>query len=311
MGFRILACLILLAGSTGFLSPAAAQERRDGSRQLPLRVMLIPADGGTEDGTLADFRSLFHAITQTTGLQFDLRVGQSYGAVVEGMSNNLAEIAFLGPVTFLQAKARGGAELLAVAVEGGESVYYAGIFVSADSEIRDIQDLRGKRIAFGDINSTSSFIYPVSMLMEAGINPARDLETIRMTGNHANSIAALVQGQVDAACLAFDSFERAVRVGTIRAQDVRLLARSHPIPYPPLAVHSDLPESLKERLREAIHNVHTAPGIRPEMLRGYAQKQVDRYDARFSEKEFIEALRPATVVTDEIRTEILRKASAR
>src|ERR1700760_1555932 len=73
----------------------------------PLRVVLIPADGGTEDGTRADYAPTFEAVTRTTGLQFDIKVAQSYAAVVEAMCNHSADIAFVGPVTYIQAHARG------------------------------------------------------------------------------------------------------------------------------------------------------------------------------------------------------------
>lgn len=92
---RLAATLALTAAA---LAPAAGQVVADGSKAHPLRVLLIPADGGTESGTKADYAPVFNAISRTTGLQFDLKVGQSYGAVVEGMCNQLADIAFFGPV---------------------------------------------------------------------------------------------------------------------------------------------------------------------------------------------------------------------
>lgn len=99
---------------------------RDGSAERPLLVMLIPADGGTEDGTKKDFLPLFDAVTRTKGVHFDVRVGQSYGAVVEAMASDQVDVGFFGAVSYLQAKKRAGAELLAVSVENGSSVYYWG-----------------------------------------------------------------------------------------------------------------------------------------------------------------------------------------
>lgn len=273
--------------------------------------MLIPADGGTEDGTRADYQPIFNAITEMTGLHFELRVGQSYGAVIEGMSNRLADIAFLGPVSYVETRSRGAAELLAVAVENGESIYYAGIFVSADSDLTTFEDLKGKRVAFGDINSASSFTFQLSMMIENGLDPARDFSAVRLTGSHANAIAALGQGHVDAACLSFDSYERAVRSGSINPRTVRVLARSQPIPYPPLAMHPELPNHLKDALRKALDNVHTSPRIQPEMIRGYGGKRVDRYDANFPEEHFTSMANSLSMVTDELKGEILRKAAER
>jgi hypothetical protein len=42
---------------------AAETWPRDGSKEKPLMVMLIPADGGTEEGTIKDFQPVFNANT--------------------------------------------------------------------------------------------------------------------------------------------------------------------------------------------------------------------------------------------------------
>ncbi|HEY3595536.1 MAG TPA: hypothetical protein VGL13_16725, partial [Polyangiaceae bacterium] len=60
------------AGSGDSASKPAASSTakwpRDGSAEKPLQVVLIPADGGTEEGTKSDFLPLFNAITKTQGL---------------------------------------------------------------------------------------------------------------------------------------------------------------------------------------------------------------------------------------------------
>lgn len=291
--------------------PAAAQTVADGSREHPLRVLLIPADGGTESGTKADYAPVFNAVSRATGLNFDLKVGQSYGAVVEGMCNQLADIAFFGPVSYVQAHKRGCAQLLAVGVEKGASVYYAGMFAKADAPIATIADVKGRRVAFGDVNSASSFTFQVAMLLDAGIDPARDLAAIRMTGSHASSLAALVQGQVDVASLSFDSYEKAVKQGAVDPKTIKVVARSMAIPYPPLALNARLPEAMKARLKEAFQTVNKAPGVTPEMIRGYGGARIDGYDTRFSEDEFNVAAEKLGLLTDDLKGRILAKAAER
>jgi phosphonate transport system substrate-binding protein len=112
--------LALIALGMTFLSQLSAQEL--GSKERPLRVMLVPADGGTEDGTLADFKPMFNSLSKTTGLHFDMKVGQSYAALITAMVNQQADIAWFGAVSYLEAKKRGGAELLSLSVKKGESV---------------------------------------------------------------------------------------------------------------------------------------------------------------------------------------------
>jgi len=290
---------------------SSAQSIPDGSKARPLRVMLVPADGGTEDGTKADFLPVFNAVSRVTGLNFDIKVGQSYGAVVEGMANGLADIGFFGPVTYLQAKERGGAELLAVGVEKGQSVYYSALFVRANSPIKTITGLKAKRVSFGDVNSTSSFAFPVAMLIAAGVDPARDLGGVVMAGSHANSLKALQEGHVDAAAASFDSFEKAVAQGAIKADELRVLAKSDPIPYPPLAMHPKLPPDLKAKLKKAFHTVHTAPGVNRDMIRGYGGAKLDRYDAEYPEEKMAAALAKLSKVNDDVKGRMLQRASQR
>jgi phosphonate transport system substrate-binding protein len=296
-----LLALFLILG--GVVAQAAAPQT--------LRVILIPADGGTEDGTRADYQPIFGAVSRMTGLKFDIRVGQSYSAVVEAMCNGSADIAFVGSVTYVQARRRNCAELLAVAVEKGQSIYYAGVFTLAKSPIRSLKDLKGRRVAFGDVNSASSFVFPMTMIMEAGLDPVRDLAAVRLTGSHAGSLAALVQGQVDAAALSFDSFDKAVAQGAVDPRTIRVVARSVAIPYPPIVMNSRLPAPLKARLKSAFATVAAAPGVTPDMIRGYGGAKVERYDTTLPPARFDIAAVKMARLTDQLKGELLAKAAQR
>jgi len=298
MFIRLLILALLLPAAT-----FAAEKQR------ALEVVLIPADGGTEEGTRADFAPVFNAVARITGLQFTLRVGQSYNAVVEAMCNRSADVAFLGPVAYVQAHERGCAELLAVAIENGKSVYYAGIFARAGGPIAKIGDLKGHSIAFGDINSASSFVFPMAMILDAKLDPIRDLGAVRLTGSHANSLAALTQGQVEAASLSFESFEKAVNQGAANSKELKVVARSVAIPNPPIAMGTHLSPELKAKLKAAFAGLATAPGVTPEMIRGYGGRKVEGYDANFPEAQFSVPAKMMETINDALKGEILKKAS--
>ncbi|MBE0454771.1 MAG: phosphate/phosphite/phosphonate ABC transporter substrate-binding protein [Roseovarius sp.] len=297
------------ATATAMSITAVMAQQADGSASSPYRVMLVPADGGTEDGTRADFKPVFDAVTQATGVHFDIKVGQTYATVIEAICSDVIEIAWFGPASYLPAKERGCAELLAVDVNKGASVYYSGIYAHKNSGIATVADLKGREMAFGDANSTSSFVYPVAMIVAAGLDPVNDLGTIRITGSHANSLKALAEGQVEAAAASFDSFEKAINGGTISAADFVVVGKSDPIPNPPLAMSIKLPADVKDKLRAALNTVHEAPGVTPEMIRGYGGKQVDRYDASISEEMMAPALVTLSGVSGDLRAAIIEKAS--
>ncbi len=304
----LLKTLVVATAATFISITGALAQQADGSAANPYRVMLVPADGGTEDGTKADFKPVFDAVTQTTGIHFDIKVGQTYATVIEAICSDVVEIAWFGAASYLPAQQRGCAELLAVDVHHGSSTYFSGIYARKDSGIAAVADLKGHSMAFGDANSTSSFVYPVAMIVTAGLDPVNDLSAIRMTGSHANSLKAMAEGQVDAAAASFDSFEKAINAGEISADDFVVVGKSDPIPNPPLAMSTDLPAEMKAALRAAFNTVHEAAGVTPEMIRGYGGKQVDRYDANITDDMLAPALVVLSGVSGDLRDAIIAKA---
>lgn len=282
-----------------------------GTAQQRVRVLLIPADGGTASGTIADYRPLFASLTRITGLRFELTVTQSYSAAVEGICAGAADMAFVGPAAYLQARNRKCAELLATGVKNGQSLYYAAVFVQEDSPIRSLAELRGKRMAFGDINSTSSFLMPVAMLIDAGLDPARDLAAVRLTGSHPNSLGALLQGRVDAAALSLDSYDRALRAGVPGAERLRVLARSDPMPYPPFIASTRLDPAIRNRLRHGFGELSQNTANRPQRIPGYAGSSIDGYSTIQSDRAFDVMAARIARVGPTVKAAMLRRAAER
>lgn len=294
--------------ATMLSSAAFAVNMPDGSKDHPLRVMMIPADTGTND-TTKDYEPVFNGITKNYGIHFDIKIGSSYAAVVEGICNNQADIAWLGAFTFGQANEKCGVDLLAVDVKKGESVYYSGLFTSKNNGIKNVSDVKGKSVAFGSPNSTSSFNFPVAMLIANGVDPVKDLNKVIIAGSHSASLAALAEGKVDVAAASYNSFGKAVKKGAIDPDKFQPLAKSQPIPNPPMAMNKNLSKELKDKLRLAFNEIHTK--IDPSKIRGYGGKKVDRYDANFEEKKIYDALAKLSAVTKEVKAGMLDKAGQR
>ncbi|HEY3595206.1 MAG TPA: PhnD/SsuA/transferrin family substrate-binding protein, partial [Polyangiaceae bacterium] len=169
-------------------------------------------------------------------------------------------------------------------------------------------DLKGKTLAVGDPGSASSFAFPLAMLINAGVDPVKDLGKIVFAGSHVNSLAACAEGHADAGAASFLSLEKAVSEKKIPADRLRPLANSQPIPGPPLAMHPGLDPEVKKKLREGFASVHKAPGITPDQIRGYGGKKVDRYDVDYPDAEFMKAAMQLEKV-EAIKDALLKKAA--
>ena len=298
------AALLAVLPQTG----ALAQEMPDGSANEPVRVIMVPAEIGSRD-TLSDYRPVFNAITEEYGIHFDLKLGDSYAAAVQGLCNDQADIGWYGAVTYGQAREICDAELLAVDVKNDQAVYYSGIYTRKDSGLKTLADLKGHSLAVGDPNSTSSFNFPFAMVMAEGIDPANDLSKIVIAGSHTNSLAALTEGRVDAAAASFNAFEKAVAKGVLDPTVFRVLAKSEGIPNPPLAMNKKLDPELKDRIRLAFSEIHTK--VDPQFIRGYGGKTVDRYDTEYPLEKMLGALDKLSALTKRVKGEIIEKAGER
>jgi len=290
------------------LSSVVTAAPRDGSKAHPLRVMMIPTDGGAAD-IVADYKPVFDAITRKFGIHFEVRSGESYSAVVRGLCAGQAEIAWLGAVTFGAAKKMCGAKLLAVDVKHGNATYYSGIFTKRHHGVKNLNDLRGKSLAVGSPSSTSSFNFPIAMIINAHVDPVKDIKKVIITGSHSNSIAALREGRVDAAAASFNSWEKAVKKGVIDPKKFKVLAKSQPIPNPPMTMSKDLSRRLQAKLRKAFGSIHKY--VKAGQIRGYGGKKVDRYDTKYPEADMLAALSKLSKVTPALKAALIDKSGQR
>lgn len=316
-GFLIL--LLLLTGCSTrppaeilpAATPAAAPtlaNGRDGSAAAPLMVLILPSGSQSASSALGGLKPAFDAITKSTGLHFDARAGDSYASLVQGMVTRKGDLAYMGPYIYKQAHDQGAAELLAVAVRNGTSTYQAGIFTRANSGLNTLKDLKGRSVAFADVNSTSGFNYPCAMMLAAHIDPSRDLGKIYMAGGHEQALAALAAGRVDAACVEILVYENAVQQGQMDPHKFKIIATSDPIPGSPLAMHPGLPASIKETLRQAFRDLDKNPNLGPDGLRGSDGKPLERFDTRITNEQYDKAMKFVEPVTTELKAAMLQKA---
>ncbi|HJT93308.1 MAG TPA: PhnD/SsuA/transferrin family substrate-binding protein, partial [Mycobacterium sp.] len=111
-----------------------------------------------------------------------------------------------------------------------ESGYQSYGIVQAGSSITDLAGYRGKKICFVDPSSTSGYLYPTAGLLEAGINPTKDIEPI-FAGGHDASVLAVKSGQCDAG-FPYDSMvdSQLIEKGSLQPGEIATLWKSEKTP---------------------------------------------------------------------------------
>jgi phosphate/phosphite/phosphonate ABC transporter binding protein len=167
------------------------------------------------------------------------------GLAIEELGRGRALVSYQTPSTYIEAHERYGVEPLVVPLAKGDPFYQSAVVVRADSGIRSLAELRGRRFAFGDAKSTGSKAMPESMLKEAGIGLG-DLARHGFVGSHDNVAKAVLAKDYDAGGLMLSAAEK------YAGQGLKILATSAKIPQFPLCASPKLPAPERERLIEAL-----------------------------------------------------------
>ncbi|MFV8830193.1 phosphate/phosphite/phosphonate ABC transporter substrate-binding protein [Alkalihalobacterium sp. APHAB7] len=154
------------------------------------------------------------------------------------MEYGQVDMILAGPSEYAQIKsASPDAEPLA-ALERDQ--YHTVVIVHEDSDMKEVEDLKGKKVAMKDVGSTSGHIGPSAMLLEEGLDLDRDVE-IMLLGDAR--IDAFKNGDVDALATGVRDFAKMVEEDG--EGQYRILLEGPPLPQDPFVASGELPESFR------------------------------------------------------------------
>ena len=208
-------------------------------------------------------------LTELTGYEFEIAVPTSYAAVIEAICSGKADVAWLASLAYVLANNKCGAVPILQAERFGSYTYQSQILVQADAvreaqglePITSIDDLNGKTFAFTDPASTSGFLFPKVMLVEAGIALGEEI----FAGGHTQSVLAVYKGDVDASASYWDKLRPDGSIGDARLRliedypdvtdKVKILALSSPIPNDTVSVRKDLDPEVARTIQQALMDI--------------------------------------------------------
>lgn len=167
---------------------------------------------------------------------------------LRGFADRTLDVALTGPAEYVVLRKRTNAMVL---LGFSRPDYFSVLVALADGDIKRVADLKGRKVAFNVVGSTSGHLAPMHLLKDLGLDPLRELTAI-----HAQPQAAweaLLRGDV-AALAASDSSFRALRdADSSRSPgEFRVLARSGDLPGDLLMVGAHVPRDHALRLRNAL-----------------------------------------------------------
>jgi phosphonate transport system substrate-binding protein len=204
---------ILAAGASVSALKAAA----------PVSIGMVP-DAGATQVAIDQKAPLRDYLLKAIGEQVKLVIPTNYNATVEALGNGSLDFAYLGALTYVKARAQYGVLPL---VQREADKQFHSLFITASPAIQKLADVKGKRFAFGDINSTSGHLIPYAELKKAGVDPDHNLQ-FRYTGSHPATAKAVEAGAVDAGALDETVYRAMVSERQLDGNKVRVFHTSEP-----------------------------------------------------------------------------------
>ncbi len=185
-----------------------------------LKVSAIPDEAPTE--LLRKFKPLGAYLEKELGMEVQFVPVSDYAAVVEAITADRIDMAWLGGFTFVQTRLKTGNAIPLVQREQDEK--FTSTFISADPAVKSLQDLKGKTFAFGSVSSTSGSLMPRYFMLQDGIKPEEFFSRVAYSGAHDATAAWVEAGKADGGVLNTSVWEKLVAAGKVDTSKVKVFA---------------------------------------------------------------------------------------
>lgn len=258
------AFLCILAVGTLASCGSKTKEGTKTNEKGKLVVQFVPTNN---DGTMeAKTKPFGDYLSKALGREVSITLATDYSTIVEAMASKQVDIGIMPPAAYVQARDMKAAEAILTSqlgdtdlktglpIEGKLTNTFKGeVLVKSDSTMKELTDLKGKKIATLSPNSASGYIYPVAELKDAGVDPTTQA-SLTTVNDIPSEMTSVLNGQMDAAFVfegARNVFGRAFPNNNLFKDLKVLYLTKGDIPNDAIAVQPTMNAQLKEQVKTA------------------------------------------------------------
>ena len=186
-------------------------------------------------------------LEKATGYQIKLKFTPTNSSIIDELGQGNIHFAAIGADTYLKAhEAYGVTSLVRGKNQLSEASYRSMIVVSPDSSIKSIKDIKNKRFAFGNINSTQGHLIPRIILTKNNI-ALNNLAAYEYTGSHRNCANAVITQKYDACGL-----QDTMALALSKKGQVKILHKSRYYPSSGIAANVNVDKDILNKMLNAL-----------------------------------------------------------
>ncbi len=197
------------------------------------------------------FTEFMNYLAEKTGKTVKWYGAESYAAQVEAMRSGRLHVAGIstGPTVF-GVNLAGYVPFSIMCKGDGTFGYKLQLITHKDSDIKEVKDLKGRKVAHVTPSSNSGNQAPRALFKSLGVTPDVDYE-VTYSGKHDNSIMGVANKDYDAAPIASSVLDRMVTKEVVKKDDLRIIWESQSFPTTSYGYAHSLHPDLQNKIRDA------------------------------------------------------------
>lgn len=273
--------LLVLAGLAG----CGPSSERAGKPAM-LKILALP--DRPREQVEAAYAPLVQYLSRKLELPCELIIPDSYERAVDLFHRRDVQLANLGGVVFLRARAKDHA--VALVMRDADLAFSSSFIARIGAPGDGLDHFRGRLFAFGPRLSTSGHLMPRHFLAQQNIVPEKFFSAVRYSDNHDTTAAWVRDGVVDLGVVNSLVLIQMYRSGLLRREAVHVIWETPTYPDYVWVAQSNLPAHFRAQVREAFLELSTGEPANAAVLAALQAKAfVPAIDSDFTAIERVAA----------------------
>ena len=234
--------------------------------------------GGSATASHFDVFQGLEELFRRRGIDLDWVLYSDYDAMVDAFVKGDLDLAWNGPLGYVKIKRLLDEPCRVIAMRDVDIDFVTQFITNSRSDILTVEDLSGRRFAFGRRSSEQAGLVPYYTLKQAGLNPDKDLAYIsfyeeRESGNPSDErdvVERVASGEFDAGAVSKRTLDVMSEDGSLSVQQVRSFWSSPAYSHCCFTAQRDMDSQLVAHIEAAFLSITGADEVERAVLEGEA-----------------------------------------
>ena len=212
------------------------------------------------------------------GIEMDWVLYSDYDVMVDAFVAGEIDLAWNGPLGYVKIRRLLDEPCQVIAMRDVDVGFTTHFIARPGSGIDTVEDLKGRRFAFGRRSSEQAGLVPYYLLKQAGINPTSDLSAASFfedrqspaRSDERDVVEQVASGEFDAGAVSQRTMENMAEDGSLPREQVRIFYSSPPYSHCCFTARNGLDLSLAQEIEAAFLSVTGSDDVEQSVLKGEA-----------------------------------------